>query len=298
MRVLFINTMSKRVSLNVGGTVFETTRSTLEKSGYFKALLTFRDNNSDNGEIFIDRDPDHFKHVLSLLRDTRYNFPEELNYELEFYQIETNEPEPEPNENDPFEGHLTPNQALKALRDLSFGIDHFRKNIHSSKVQTKIKDSEDFNKYNVRFVDSLLVIDGEIQNDKSVFRISRDICDQLLYIVYDFAIPGNCPEAEIHLSGCLFRKLDNYTIFHPIPISPFNQTEIIFNKKANTQTLPRKLRIGVRYYTSAEFRSEREGKEFVSVEHNIVKQKYGSTISLFVPTPPWANFEQYAKEEK
>ena len=37
--------------------------------------------------IFIDRDPEAFKHVLNLLRDPRYDFPDQYQYELEYYGL-------------------------------------------------------------------------------------------------------------------------------------------------------------------------------------------------------------------
>ncbi len=72
------------VILDVGGVTFKTTWATLIKASYFKHSKKF----AIKGKvIFIDRDPDNFKHVLSLLRDPNYLFPDEIKYELEFYGI-------------------------------------------------------------------------------------------------------------------------------------------------------------------------------------------------------------------
>ena len=64
------------VRLNVGGQVFMTTRSTLENGGgsdqptYFSALMSDAHTHTfDNGALFIDRDPLHFRHILNYLRD-------------------------------------------------------------------------------------------------------------------------------------------------------------------------------------------------------------------------------------
>jgi hypothetical protein len=74
------------VKLNVGGTVFHTTTSTLlsmEKSGassstpnVFHAIFDsngvsrrFAHDCDERGAIFLDRDPTHFRHVLNYLRD-------------------------------------------------------------------------------------------------------------------------------------------------------------------------------------------------------------------------------------
>ncbi len=62
------------VTLDVGGTLFKTTVSTLvEKSTYFKTM--FHNMIKDTTKpIFIDRDPDLFKYILSYLRDHKYSF--------------------------------------------------------------------------------------------------------------------------------------------------------------------------------------------------------------------------------
>jgi len=61
------------VDLNVGGTVFETSRSTLvqQNGSYLEALLSGRYNISRDryGRIFINRDPDHFRTILNFLRN-------------------------------------------------------------------------------------------------------------------------------------------------------------------------------------------------------------------------------------
>lgn len=75
-----------RVILNVGGTRFETTYSTLEKSIYFKSL--FKYETDDLKEIFLDRDPGIFKHVLRYLRDIHYPYPRKYLSELDFYGIQ------------------------------------------------------------------------------------------------------------------------------------------------------------------------------------------------------------------
>lgn len=61
---------SRSVTLNVGGTKFESSRSTLcDQSVYFQRLLSgeFSDADAD-GAIFIDRDPRYFHIVLQFLR--------------------------------------------------------------------------------------------------------------------------------------------------------------------------------------------------------------------------------------
>ena len=77
--------MSQRIKLNVGGQFFETTTQTLKQAAYFEALLN---RWHDQEEIFIDRSPHIFKHVLSLLRDPTYAYPAKYASELNFYGID------------------------------------------------------------------------------------------------------------------------------------------------------------------------------------------------------------------
>lgn len=81
----------ERIGLNVGGTVFETTRTTLigRSDTFFRKLVADRVD-APHDVIFIDRDPTHFRHILNFLRGTA-SFPssvfglEELCNEADFY---------------------------------------------------------------------------------------------------------------------------------------------------------------------------------------------------------------------
>ena len=61
-----------RVRLNVGGTLFETSTSTLTgASNYFAAMLSWWEGTTEEDDdegIFLDRDPDAFKVLLSCMR--------------------------------------------------------------------------------------------------------------------------------------------------------------------------------------------------------------------------------------
>jgi hypothetical protein len=79
-----------RIKLNVGGTIFETTKQTLVFAPYFKNLFFTNWSeiqNSQNNPIFIDRDPTEFKHILRLLRDPNYIIPRRFESAIEFYGI-------------------------------------------------------------------------------------------------------------------------------------------------------------------------------------------------------------------
>ncbi|XP_055381633.1 SH3KBP1-binding protein 1-like [Condylostylus longicornis] len=67
------------IRLNVGGTVFTTTRTTITKFGnhYFTYLLDSRWRQTT--PIFIDRNPKVFEYILDFLRKGKLNFPINLN---------------------------------------------------------------------------------------------------------------------------------------------------------------------------------------------------------------------------
>ena len=69
---IYLNT-ENRVTINVGGTLFETTINTLaaDQGSMLSAMFSGRFNleKDENGAIFIDRDPTHFRHILNFLRD-------------------------------------------------------------------------------------------------------------------------------------------------------------------------------------------------------------------------------------
>ena len=80
-----MNGPSRVVSLNVGGTCFHTTQTTLEHFTYFLALYQ-----DVAHTVFIDRDPTHFRHILNYMRggatvpDRRQDIAE-LYIEADFY---------------------------------------------------------------------------------------------------------------------------------------------------------------------------------------------------------------------
>ncbi|CAJ0600649.1 unnamed protein product [Cylicocyclus nassatus] len=66
---------ARRVKINVGGTVFETSLPTLTSvsDSMFSALIADRWQNQE--ELFIDRDPTHFAKVLNYLRNCEAFLP-------------------------------------------------------------------------------------------------------------------------------------------------------------------------------------------------------------------------------
>lgn len=80
----------EQVWLNIGGIYFATRRSMLRQSNsFFAGALAAH---PDCFELFVDRDPTHFRHILNWLRGVRY-LPEdestlqELMWEADYYSM-------------------------------------------------------------------------------------------------------------------------------------------------------------------------------------------------------------------
>lgn len=84
-KLIFIfEKMSDIITINVGGTKFTTTKTTLQTSEYFKALFT---RWNTNNEIFVDRDPIAFTQILNYLRDINNKIDIKYKNEVDFYGI-------------------------------------------------------------------------------------------------------------------------------------------------------------------------------------------------------------------
>ncbi|CAL2033869.1 unnamed protein product [Caenorhabditis brenneri] len=85
------------MKLNIGGTVFQTTKSTLTKfDGFFKAMLEtdIPLERDEHGAIFIDRSPKHFELILNYMRDGSVSIPDskaatqEIQTEAQYYLLD------------------------------------------------------------------------------------------------------------------------------------------------------------------------------------------------------------------
>ncbi len=72
------------VTINVNGKIFQTTKSTIIRSEYFRNL--FNDTEIQD-TIYLDRSSTIFYHVLEYLRDPQYHYPVKYMEELKFYLI-------------------------------------------------------------------------------------------------------------------------------------------------------------------------------------------------------------------
>ena len=94
-----IEQFKQRVKLNVGGSKFETTLSTLTRHPDSMLAVMFSGRHEvpqdDDGYVFIDRDGTHFRIILNFLRTGVLDVPKsqkaanELTRELQYYQLDT-----------------------------------------------------------------------------------------------------------------------------------------------------------------------------------------------------------------
>ncbi|CCD68454.2 BTB domain-containing protein [Caenorhabditis elegans] len=89
--------MSETVQLDVGGTIFKTSKSTLTKFNGFLKIMLESDIGlkiDESGSIFIDRSPKHFDLILNFMRDGDVVLPsceltvKELLAEAQFYLLD------------------------------------------------------------------------------------------------------------------------------------------------------------------------------------------------------------------
>lgn len=73
------------INIDVGGKIFRTTKKTLCNCTYFNAM--FNRFNNDSQDIFIDRSPEAFKHILSFLRNNSYIIDDKYSHDIIFFGI-------------------------------------------------------------------------------------------------------------------------------------------------------------------------------------------------------------------
>ena len=128
----------KTVKVNIGGTIFETTETTLRKMKYFDNLV--KNTNLNTTIIFVDRQAHIFKHVLALVIDENYKYPIKYEDELDFYGVQYYRY----NLYNPWEMITEINKETNKLNDK---IDDVLEKIKTFKCMDKSSDDEHFCKY-------------------------------------------------------------------------------------------------------------------------------------------------------
>ena len=85
-----VHQMGTVVFVNVGGVYFTTSRRTLSDSNSF--FSTAMQDSGDEVEIFVDRDPTYFRHILNWMRGSRFipnddQILQELLWESDYYRM-------------------------------------------------------------------------------------------------------------------------------------------------------------------------------------------------------------------
>lgn len=81
--------MSEILTLDVGGVIFKINKELLlKKSEYFKSLFEDNSNLVSEKVIYVDRSPHIFKHVLSFIRDSTYDYPIKYISELKYFLVD------------------------------------------------------------------------------------------------------------------------------------------------------------------------------------------------------------------
>eukprot|EP01132_Coremiostelium_polycephalum_P008593 gene8593-10573_t len=147
MKVVDISQIPNPIILNVGGSCFTTSISTLTsvKKTYFDIMFSgnfsVKPMEGTKNTFFIDRDGTHFRYILNYLRDGELNYPSDPNHkkelikEIKFYSLDdyiNSEPKQTPEEKQRKEyfqkinewGNLSPNQQWKLIYKAT--VDGFR----------------------------------------------------------------------------------------------------------------------------------------------------------------------------
>jgi len=93
-----MSTTSRTVCFNVGGQLFQVSRSLLDryKTTVLAVMVSERWQDDPNSSIFIDRDGEHFRHILNYLRYGSVSLPlsvskEDFLHDMDFYCIPVTE---------------------------------------------------------------------------------------------------------------------------------------------------------------------------------------------------------------
>lgn len=77
--------MEATITLNVGGKVFQTKKETLSRCKFFRDMLSDCD---EQPTIFVDCDPDNFRHILEYLRFADYQIPADCQYLCRYFMLD------------------------------------------------------------------------------------------------------------------------------------------------------------------------------------------------------------------
>lgn len=239
----------KSIIIDVGGKLFQSTAKTLSQCEYFEAFLA-RWQFTPDVPIFIDRDPDAFAHILSMLRNHHYKLPNTVSIaeheeECTYYMV----PKRIINgflgrpKKDLAEAYdmkvIHPLYSCRFGNMISFNIPHaYMSNLY---IEFEVPDVLDYNWYNPKDLAYNIINKLDIEfNNGEYFRVERDLL-YILTLMYDVTnydlfygtgylmVPLNCLsniitdkllrcyDVKIHLSLNYISDICSDKLDHPDP---------------------------------------------------------------------------------
>lgn len=257
-----------KISINVGGRFFPTTKQTLNRSPFLRNLL---ESSKPYEQIFIDRDSEGFEHILRKLRDRNYKIPQEFLYELDFYGMNV--------QDEPIDEDVLPPYNYKRFSSFFTYINGGR-NMRSWEKK--------FSK--VRSVDVVMELPAEFISDtRSIFKVTRQHIDILLCVLYDFN-GGNIKRGRMTIGGFTDAYVAEGARHFPtnIPVSAAafqNDMSIVMEGRLE------QLHVLVRVFTNSEDRRKwfeaLSQSLYGSIENNLFLDKGELKPHVYPDTRPW-----------
>lgn len=243
--------------INVGGVRFSTTKDTLCKCEFFKKLFEFQ--NTSEG-IFVDRDPEGFKHVLRLLRNPLYTIPDMWISEWEYYQPPSYVFLPSPHDLLPSDGHM---------------------------ITLLTQESMHKSQYDPKYIDWIITLRPSIISDtKTVFDLSGGQFDEIRYPMVDYSTLGgviHIGKLEIDFGGDKpFVRIYMHLVYRVVKIEFKCRLEL--------------LKMVVRNYLGGYKSTFAGSQKTIDVEKNLIYSGQFEPQFIEFPEPKWLRPGQLLRE--
>jgi hypothetical protein len=197
-----MNSRNNIIKLSLCGVIYSCSKETLMKCEYFKNLFEeYSQIDFSKEELYIERSPVIFKHILSLLIDEKYPFPEKYKTELKYFLIN------DPISNSPFSGFFQHSNSENS------------KNSEKSKVSPKITKSECIRCRNVMFSNDSLSVSPLCDTCRSLGVLNKTIKLKKCSSCYKNHVDWN----KTYCDACIMRsvgELPQPNVFPPTRMCP------------------------------------------------------------------------------